>query len=168
MLCYICGDYTVKEQRKPITNFVKKAYFAYFGIRLGDQDKSWAPHIVCKTCTEILRMWAKGKKKHSKFGIPIIWREPKNHSDDCYFCTVNIKDFNRIRKSTCFYPDLESARRPVLHCDEIPEPEFTHLPDLEINESMMDCPESETLVATVVQVSMKVLLTLKSNLTKWN
>ena len=39
---------------------------------------------------------------------------------------------------------MESARRPVLHCDEIPVPEFTHLPDLEINESMMDCPESET------------------------
>ena len=56
VLYYICGDYTVKEQRKPITDFIKKAYFAYFGIRLGDQDKSWAPHIVCKTCTEILRM----------------------------------------------------------------------------------------------------------------
>ena len=39
---------------------------------------------------------------------------------------------------------MESARRPVLHCDEIPVPEFTPSPDLEINESMMDCPESET------------------------
>ena len=29
-------------------------------------------------------------------------------------------------------------------CDEIPVPEFTHSPDLEINKSMMDCPESET------------------------
>ena len=27
---YICGDYTVKEQRKPITDFVKRAYYAYF------------------------------------------------------------------------------------------------------------------------------------------
>ena len=74
----------------------------------------------------------------------MIWRKPKKHSDDCYFCTVNMKGFNRMKKSAWFCPDLESARRPVLHCDEIPVPEFTHLPDLEINESMMDCPESET------------------------
>ena len=39
---------------------------------------------------------------------------------------------------------MESAKRPVLHRDKIPVPEFTHLPDLEINKSMMDCPESET------------------------
>ena len=74
----------------------------------------------------------------------MVWREPKNHSDDCYFCTVNMKGFNRIKNSTWFYPDLESARRPVLHCDEIPVPKFTHLPDLKMNESMMNCPESET------------------------
>ena len=68
----------------------------------------------------------------------------KNHSGDCYFCTLNMKDFNRFKKSTWIYPDLESARRPVLHCDKILVPEFTRLPDLEINESTMDCPESET------------------------
>ena len=99
VFCYICGDYTVKEQRKPINDFVKKAYFAYLGIKLGVQDKSWAPHIVYKTCTEILRMWTNGKKKHLKFGIPMIWRKPKNHSDDCYFCTVNMKGFNCFKKA---------------------------------------------------------------------
>ena len=96
----------------------------------------------------------------------MVWREPKNHSDDCYFCTVNMKGFNRIKKSTWFYPDLESARRPVFHCDEIPVPEFTHLPDLEINENMMDCPESETTSGDSSEVSTKMLPTLKSNLTK--
>ena len=76
----------------------------------------------------------------------MIWREPKTHSDDCYFCTVNMKSFSRFKKSTWIYSDLESARRPVpvLHCDEIPVPEFTHLPGLEINESMINFPESET------------------------
>ena len=40
--------------------------------------------------------------------------------------------------------NLEYPLRPVLHCDKISVPELTHSPDLEINESMMDCPESET------------------------
>ena len=103
VFCYICGDYTVKKQRKPITDFVKRAYYAYFGIKLGDQDKSCSPHIVCKTCIEILRMLTNGKNKNMKFGIPMVWREPKNHSDDCYFCTVNMKGFNRFKKSNWFY-----------------------------------------------------------------
>ncbi|GFU79385.1 uncharacterized protein TNCV_871561 [Trichonephila clavipes] len=35
--CYICGSYTVKKQQRNISNFVQKVYFAYFGIKLGDQ-----------------------------------------------------------------------------------------------------------------------------------
>jgi len=29
-----------------------KLYFDYFGMRLGDQDKNWAPHTVCSICLE--------------------------------------------------------------------------------------------------------------------
>ena len=36
---YICGRLTTTDQRTAITNFVKSAYFAYFGCKLGDQDK---------------------------------------------------------------------------------------------------------------------------------
>jgi hypothetical protein len=57
-------------------------YYAYFGVKLGDQDNSWAPHKVCYVCVEGLRKWSKGKKKAFRFGVPIIWMEPKNHSDD--------------------------------------------------------------------------------------
>jgi hypothetical protein len=53
-------------------------YYAYFGVKLGDQDKSWAPHKVCYVCVEDVRKWSKGKKKAFRFGVPIIWREPKN------------------------------------------------------------------------------------------
>ena len=40
--CYICGEYKTVDKRKSITDFVRKAYDAYFGIKLGDQDKPWA------------------------------------------------------------------------------------------------------------------------------
>ncbi|KAI6650066.1 hypothetical protein LOD99_6281 [Oopsacas minuta] len=64
-----------------ITYFVDRAYHAYFKVKLGDQDKSWAPHKVCKSCVELLRSWSKGKEKHLPFGIPMIWIESKNHFD---------------------------------------------------------------------------------------
>ena len=53
--CYICCEYTFEYNRKLVTDFVKQAYLAYFEVKLGDQDKSWAPHIACKTCIEHLR-----------------------------------------------------------------------------------------------------------------
>ena len=83
--CYICGEFVVIKQQRNITNFVEKVYFAYFGVKRGDQDKSWGPHGVGLGCVEGLRMWSKGKVKFFRFGVPMIWREPRNHSDDCYF-----------------------------------------------------------------------------------
>ncbi|GFX82409.1 uncharacterized protein TNCV_2870901 [Trichonephila clavipes] len=37
-----------------------KVYFAYFDTKLGDQDKSWAPHLVWSVCVEELRQWFQG------------------------------------------------------------------------------------------------------------
>jgi hypothetical protein len=46
-------------------------YYAYFGVKLGEQDKSWVPHKV--VCVEDLRKWSKGKKRALRFGVPMIW-----------------------------------------------------------------------------------------------
>ena len=58
--CYICGRYILIKQRENITEFIKKAYHAYFDVHLGDQDKSWAPHTVCNTCKRTLTYWTEG------------------------------------------------------------------------------------------------------------
>ena len=131
--CYICEKYILKGHKKSITDFVCKVYFAYFGVKFGDQDKSWAPHVVCKTCIEHIQMWANGKTKSFRFGVPMIWREPKNHFDDCYFCMVDLKKFNRHKKKSWKYPNLESARRPVPHCETVFVPQSSHLPDKSTN-----------------------------------
>ena len=60
--CYVCGEYKTVENRKSITDFVRKVYYAYFGIKLGDQDKPWVSHVVCKTCVERLRKWTTGTR----------------------------------------------------------------------------------------------------------
>ena len=118
----ICGEYTLQSNRKGISKFVKCAYLAYFKVMLGDQDKAWAPHIVCNQCVEHLRQWTKKDRKLFRFGIPMVWREPKNHFDDCCFCAVNTKEINRKNRNSLVYPNLESAIRPIPHCNEIPVP----------------------------------------------
>ena len=84
---------------------------------------------MCKSCTEYLRLWTKGKKSSLKFGIPIICRESTNHVADCYFCAIDLTGINRKNRSSLTYPDLDSARRPVAHCEEIPIPVFKEFPE---------------------------------------
>ena len=57
----------------------------------------------------------------------------QNHFDDCYFCMVDLKGFNRHKKKSWKYPNLESARRPASHCETVPAPQFSHLPDISTN-----------------------------------
>jgi hypothetical protein len=37
-----------------------------------------------------------GKRRHLKFSVPMVWREPKNNYDDCYFC--NLHGANRKKR----------------------------------------------------------------------
>lgn len=141
--CYICGSFTVPSQRTGISDFVKKAYFAYFHVKIGDQDKYWAPHIVCKPCVENLRQWTKGKRNKLAFGIPMIWREPKNHVNDCYFCLVQTSGYNKKTKKNIIYPNLQSAIRPVAHSEEIPVPVFNVSRSLEEVEDRAEIVEHD-------------------------
>lgn len=56
------------------------------------------------------------------FAIPMVWRESKNHIDDCYFCCVNVVGFSTKNKNKILYPNLDSARRPIPHDDTLPIP----------------------------------------------
>ena len=120
--CYICGEVNFVRQRKAITACVKK---------VGDQDKSWAPHICCCKCATNLSQWLNGKSHAMPFAVPMLWREPSNHTIDCYFCMVppvsggitKKKKDNSVFEYTICSPGL------VLHGEgiSVPEPpkEFT-------------------------------------------
>ena len=62
-----------------------------------------------------------------RFGVPMVWREPMNHHDDCYFCMVDMTGWNSFKKKTWFYPDIKSAIRPLPHCSEVPVSVFSSL-----------------------------------------
>ena len=131
--CYICGHFMVSKQKMNITPKIKLLYSDYFGITLGDQDKAWAPHAVCRICVSNLRNWSTGNKKSLSFGVPMVWREPQNHVDDCYFCIFKVRGFNAKNKNQLVYPDLQSARRPVEHGPDVP------VPVLPCNIELMNC-----------------------------
>ena len=76
-------------------------------------------------------MWTKGTHKKLAFGIPMVWREQKDHSTDCYFCLVKISGFNKKIKSKIEYPNLLSAITAMRHSAEIPVSVFEQLPYLE-------------------------------------
>ena len=125
--CYVCGYYIgPKQVKSAITLGTKfaKAYHAYFGMPIGDQDKSWAPHFCCGSCRSTLEGWLRGSRKCMPFAIPRIWREPINHHDDCYFCMVDISKFKKVGdRMNISYPSIPSSIVPVSHCELlIPSP----------------------------------------------
>ena len=131
--CYTCAEFVFKENRRTIDKFYMKAYYTYFKIKLGNQDKTWAPHIICKSCKESLRLWTTGNRTALKFGIPMIWHEPASHFDDCYFCMTNLVGYNKKNRKNILYPSIPSATRPIPHSDENPVPVFKELLDIPIS-----------------------------------
>ena len=120
--CYVCGYYISPQQKKrkviPETKFFI-AYETYFGTKMGDQDKSWAPHFCCGSRRSTLEGWMRGSRKCMPFAIPRIWREPTNHHDDCYFCMVDISKYKKTKdRKKIVYPSIPSTIVPVNHGPE--------------------------------------------------
>jgi hypothetical protein len=57
----------------------------------------------------------------------MLWREPKNHSDDCYFCCCDVKGQNSKNKKVILYPNLPSVLYPAVHVPEVPVPQPTEI-----------------------------------------
>ena len=126
----MCGHFTTIAQRRTITSLLRTAYFHYFECKIGDQDKSWTPHICCKPCYNGLTALFNGKKAAFNFAVPMVWRQPWNYADDCYFCLTNITGFNASSRKKIKYPNLWSAMRPVPYSDDLPVPTPTVNKDL--------------------------------------
>lgn len=108
--------------KRVLNKEINDRYFKYFGIKITNQDKRWVPHFCCSRCSVLLKEWSTGNGSGMPFGIPAIWREPKNHSTDCYFCVVNTVGFNRKNKRSIKYPVDTNVDLPVKHSKELPIP----------------------------------------------
>jgi len=65
------------------------------------------------------------------FGVSMIWREPTNHDNDCYFCMTIVRGCNKKTKHKIVRSSLPSALRPRLYSVDIPLP----TPPAALNES---------------------------------
>ncbi|KAJ4448825.1 hypothetical protein ANN_00216 [Periplaneta americana] len=121
--CYVCGEFTAKSQHRPLSDKLKQAYYYYFECNVCDEDKSRAPHMCCTTCYSKLINWMDGEKTQSmSFAVPMIWREPTSHAEDCYFCLTKITGFSKKTRSKIEYPNVPSAIRPVPPGPKLPVP----------------------------------------------
>ena len=77
---------------------------------------------VVQSCYNGLTAWFNCKKAAFNFAVPMVWREPRNHADDCYFCLTNITGFDASSRKNIKYPNLRSAMRSVPHSVDLPGP----------------------------------------------
>ena len=124
--CYVCGFYVGKKHTSHKIGKGGKywtAYKLYFGMDIGDQDKPWAPHTTWGSCRSSLEGRLRGSRKCMPFVIPRIWREPQNHTDDCYFCMVNILKYRKVKgRKALTYSNIPSSIAPVSHNESLPVP----------------------------------------------
>ncbi|GFT03167.1 hypothetical protein NPIL_305521 [Nephila pilipes] len=71
-----CREFSMRN----ITDSARQLYLAYFGMKLPDQDKSWALHKVCVHCLNDLHFCLKGKKTALRLRIHVTWMEPEENA----------------------------------------------------------------------------------------
>ena len=81
----------------------------------------------------------------------MIWREPGNHFDDCYFCMTSLVGYNKKNRKDILYLSIPSATQPIPHSDENPAPVFKELLDISISAASLapdpapeELPESDS------------------------
>jgi len=83
--------------------------------------------------------WVNGSRQ-MPFAVPMVWREPKEHSSDCYFFSTNITGITSKSKHTVQYPHFLSAMRSVPNSEEFPVPKS---PTLTFSDDNSDSGEDQ-------------------------
>ncbi|CAB4066405.1 unnamed protein product [Lepeophtheirus salmonis] len=79
----------------------------------------------------------------------MLWIDPKNHYDDCYFCSVNLMGFSANSKYLIEFPNMESALTPLKDDDSLP----ISIPSYDRLDSMVDNIESLEGATFVSEIS---------------
>src|SRR6218665_1568852 len=66
--------------------------------------------------------WYRGEESQ-EVCYPRIWRQPTDHSSNCYFCMVDpTKRHTGKNAPQIVYPDIPSSIAPLPHCLKLPVP----------------------------------------------
>jgi hypothetical protein len=99
----------MEAQQCTVTPDLQKLYQLHFGCPLGDQDKEWAPHVICTPCSNGLHRLDEQMENGNALHYSHDVQEPKNHVDDCNFCFVSVTGFSAKNRHQIVYlnPTLE-------------------------------------------------------------
>lgn len=148
MFFYICGQFTLKSQRRIITLFIKKAYRPYIVCPVSDQNKPWDPHVCCSTHIMDRRAWVNATRYATPFVFPVTWKEPKDNVSDWHFCLTLVSGHTHKTKHTICYPNLPLGLRPVLHSMGVSvhkRPVLEYLEYCEVMEWENSCEDEESM-----------------------
>lgn len=89
--CYICSEYLFRWKRRNFTDFVKKSYYAFSVVKLGDQDKTLAPHKWAQCVLKNKDKWQKGRSLFL-YDVPMVWSHRKITVITVTFAQIMCKD----------------------------------------------------------------------------
>ena len=119
--CYICRNVARPNRQVKTTDFVNRNIPSTFCVKLGFQDRPFAPY-VCGKNLENLSDWRNDKRNSMLFAIPIVGRVGKYYITDYYLYLKNLIRINRKNKHLVLYPDVPSAIRPIPNASNFPVP----------------------------------------------
>ena len=108
--CFVCGKFTNKEQQTNITYDIKKMYMIYFGCPLGDQDKTWASHKICRKWCLGLHNGINKRSSSMPFAVPMIWGNRKITVRIAIFISPKQRAFP-LNRDKIAYPNLDSGKK---------------------------------------------------------
>lgn len=110
--CYVCAKFLPKSQQRNVTRSLEEAYKRCFGFSMANLDKPWTPDHCCIACHHNILGFESGKHK-LQFSVPAIWREPRDHISDCYFCIMTIGSYTKKSKGKIQYRHVSSLDPPT-------------------------------------------------------
>jgi hypothetical protein len=90
----------------------------------------------------------KGKKNSMPPAVPMIWREPICHLEDCCFCLTKIEGDSKKSKVKIQYISIPTAKNTVAHTEEQPIPKTRFLKKSRRNDKLH-------LLIPVTQINMQ-------------
>ena len=99
---------------------MKKEYRDYFGVKLGDRGKPFAPLVCCKWYVENQNDWRNSQRKFCHLIFQWSWDK-----ENIALRTLNLKKINRKNKYHVQYSGAPFAMRPIPHKSDLP----VHEPD---------------------------------------
>lgn len=114
--CYVCALYTPKQKHKNpkfINRTILQNYEQFFRIPYGHK-LSYAPEIVCKSCSAGLAAVKRGEKRSIDYVSPALWLPIDEHNElDCYFCQTATIGKNYMHRKTMIYGDHVGTMLPA-------------------------------------------------------